>query len=67
MVNILGGSASWNAEDLAAALAVEEATLHLYGKAHRPGRKLGHVNAIGASPQHALTRARRVAAALGSA
>jgi 5-(carboxyamino)imidazole ribonucleotide synthase len=66
MVNILGGSAEWDAAALAAALAVEDATLHLYGKGHRPGRKLGHVNAIATSPEAALARARRVADALGS-
>jgi 5-(carboxyamino)imidazole ribonucleotide synthase len=67
MVNVLGGATSWDATALAAALEVPDATLHLYGKGHRPGRKLGHVNAIGASPEEALQRARRVAAALGSA
>ena len=28
-------------------LAVPGARLHLYGKEPRPGRKLGHVNAVG--------------------
>jgi 5-(carboxyamino)imidazole ribonucleotide synthase len=32
---------------LAAALAVEGAHVHLYGKSARPGRKLGHVTALG--------------------
>ena len=49
------------------ALPVEDTTLHLYGKSHRPGRKLGHVNAIASTPHEALDRARAVADALGSA
>ena len=27
-----------------------EAKVHLYGKAERPGRKIGHVNVLGAAP-----------------
>ena len=42
MVNLVGG-----APDAAAVLAVEGAHLHLYGKAPRPGRKLGHVTVTG--------------------
>jgi 5-(carboxyamino)imidazole ribonucleotide synthase len=45
MVNILGWSAGqepdWNG-----ILKLEGARLHLYGKAHKPGRKLGHVNLV---------------------
>jgi 5-(carboxyamino)imidazole ribonucleotide synthase len=67
MVNILGGASAWDASRLAAALAVEDTTLHLYGKSHRPGRKLGHVNAIATTPHEALHHARAVADALGSA
>jgi 5-(carboxyamino)imidazole ribonucleotide synthase len=67
MVNILGGPSPWDTSRLAAALAVEDTTLHLYGKSHRPGRKLGHVNAIAATPKEALHHARAVADALGSA
>jgi 5-(carboxyamino)imidazole ribonucleotide synthase len=33
-----------------AILAIPGARLHLYGKDPRPGRKLGHVNAVGADP-----------------
>jgi 5-(carboxyamino)imidazole ribonucleotide synthase len=64
MVNILGGTTAWDTTTLATALSVEDTTLHLYGKSHRPGRKLGHVNATAPSPTEALTRARRVADAL---
>lgn len=66
MVNVLGGEAPWGAAELGAALDVEDATLHLYGKGHRPGRKLGHVNAIGATVDEARRRARQAALALGS-
>jgi 5-(carboxyamino)imidazole ribonucleotide synthase len=43
-------------------LALDEAhvRLHLYGKASaRPGRKMGHLSATGATPAEALDRARR--------
>jgi 5-(carboxyamino)imidazole ribonucleotide synthase len=66
MVNVLGGPHPWGAAGLGAALEVEDATVHLYGKEHRPNRKLGHVNAIGASVDEARERALRAAAALGS-
>lgn len=66
MVNVLGGDEPWNAADFLAAVGVERTTLHLYGKDHRPGRKLGHVNAVGESVGETLDRARSVAAALGS-
>ena len=45
MVNILG----WDDDhepDWDAILKLEGARLHLYGKAHKPGRKLGHVNLV---------------------
>jgi 5-(carboxyamino)imidazole ribonucleotide synthase len=46
--------------------AIDGACLHLYGKREaRPGRKMGHVTVLGASPQDALERAGQVAAALG--
>ncbi len=66
MINVLGGPDPWDAAGLAAALEVDGATLHLYGKGHRPGRKLGHVNAVGGSAADALAAARRAAEALGS-
>lgn len=67
MVNILGGPSPWDMSRLAAALSVEDTTLHLYGKSHRPGRKLGHVNAIASTPKEALHHARAVVDALGGA
>lgn len=43
------------------ALAVPRAHVHLYGKAARPGRKLGHVTALGGSVDEARTSALRAA------
>jgi 5-(carboxyamino)imidazole ribonucleotide synthase len=49
-----------------AALALPGVRLHLYGKpGPRPGRKMGHLSATGATPGEALARARAAAAALG--
>jgi len=46
------------------ALAVKGAHIHLYGKEMRPGRKVGHVTALGAGIEAALTTARTAAALL---
>ena len=47
MVNLLGGQAPPPPGALARALVLEPAArIHLYGKAWRPGRKLGHVNLV---------------------
>ncbi|MBA3642618.1 MAG: hypothetical protein H0W59_00900, partial [Chloroflexia bacterium] len=40
--------------------------VHLYGKASRPGRKLGHVTVRAASVTEARTRAREAALRLGT-
>jgi 5-(carboxyamino)imidazole ribonucleotide synthase len=63
MVNILGRRAGPVGPDaLRAALAVPGAHLHLYGKREsRPGRKMGHVTALGASLAEAEAVARRAA------
>jgi 5-(carboxyamino)imidazole ribonucleotide synthase len=46
-------------------MAVAGAHVHLYGKAEvRPRRKMGHVTALGATPEEALARARAGAAAV---
>lgn len=45
MVNILGWTEGQE-PDWQAILELEGARLHLYGKAHKPGRKLGHVNLV---------------------
>ncbi|MDQ0613331.1 5-(carboxyamino)imidazole ribonucleotide synthase [Microbacterium sp. W4I4] len=49
MVNILGGPAEGALEDRFAQAMNEhpEAKIHTYGKAPRPGRKVGHVNVTG--------------------
>ena len=66
MVNLLGSTTGPARPDLEAALAVEGAHVHLYDKAEvRPGRKMGHVTALGESPANALAIARRAAAAVG--
>jgi 5-(carboxyamino)imidazole ribonucleotide synthase len=55
-VNVIGpDDGSDPRSRVAAALAVEGAHLHLYGKEARPGRKLGHVTALG--PDAATARA----------
>lgn len=59
MANLLGdlwadGEPRWDR-----ALAMPGVFLHLYGKADaRPGRKMGHLTAIGATPAEAAQRAR---------
>ncbi|AWN24690.1 5-(carboxyamino)imidazole ribonucleotide synthase [Deinococcus irradiatisoli] len=55
MVNILGWPED-HEPDWPGILALEGARLHLYGKAHKPGRKLGHVNL--AAPNEAVLRGR---------
>jgi len=51
-----------------AALAEPATRLHLYGKrVPRAGRKMGHLSAIGDTPEQALLRARAAAARLSNA
>ncbi len=65
MANVLGTQDERAVVDgLHGALTVRGAHVHLYGKAHRPGRKLGHVTALGGDRNLALARARAAAAAL---
>jgi 5-(carboxyamino)imidazole ribonucleotide synthase len=65
MVNVLGGpEAPDPSAALTAALAHPGAKVHLYGKGHRPGRKLGHVTAVADDPASALAVARAAADAL---
>jgi len=65
-VNVLGGGDPLARDALASVLGVEGAHLHWYGKAHRPGRKLGHVTVVGVEPAEVAERAWRAAAALGT-
>ncbi|OIH96979.1 5-(carboxyamino)imidazole ribonucleotide synthase [Curtobacterium sp. MCBA15_001] len=64
MVNVLGGPADG---DLAgrypdALAAFPEAKFHFYGKAPRPGRKIGHVTVVGDDVDDVVYRARAAAA-----
>ncbi|MEM9379793.1 MAG: 5-(carboxyamino)imidazole ribonucleotide synthase [Planctomycetota bacterium] len=65
MANLLGdlwadGTPRWDA-----ALALPGVSLHLYGKKEaRPGRKMGHLTAVAATPAEAAALARRARAAL---
>jgi len=66
-VNVLGADPpSEPARHLAAALAIQGAHVHLYGKVPRPGRKLGHVTVCGDDPADVRARAWAAAAALGT-
>jgi 5-(carboxyamino)imidazole ribonucleotide synthase len=65
-VNVLGRADGFDpADGMAEALAVPGVAVHLYGKAARPGRKLGHVTAMGDDVAGTRARARAAAAALG--
>lgn len=64
-VNLIGGPDTVEVADrLPLALGIRGAHVHLYGKATRPGRKLGHVTALGASTEDALETAQAAAALL---
>lgn len=65
MVNILGGRVTDLVAQREIALAVEpDVKVHLYGKSVKPGRKVGHVTAVGDDLDDVLARARRSAAIL---
>ena len=65
-VNVLGRSDGFDpADGLARALELPGVSVHLYGKLARPGRKLGHVTAMGNTAADVRDVARRAAAALG--
>jgi 5-(carboxyamino)imidazole ribonucleotide synthase len=65
MVNILGGPESGSLDERfpAAMAAHPEAKIHTYGKAPRPGRKVGHVTASGDDLDEVTYVARAAAAA----
>lgn len=55
--NLLGDLWEGGTPDFAKALAVPGVRVHLYGKREsRPGRKMGHLSADGATPEEALDR-----------
>lgn len=64
MVNVLGGPADGDLAGRypAALAAFPEAKYHFYGKAPRPGRKIGHVTVTGDDVDDAVYRARAAAA-----
>ena len=65
MANLLGDLWSVGEPDWAAALAVPEVKLHLYGKKDaRPGRKMGHLTAMANAPDEATDAVLRARAAL---
>jgi 5-(carboxyamino)imidazole ribonucleotide synthase len=54
IANLLGDLWDGGAPDFAAALTVPGVRLHLYGKTSaRPGRKMGHLSAVGDTPEAA--------------
>jgi len=63
MVNVVGSLAPGSLE---AARHVEGVFVHDYGKAWRPGRKLGHVTALGEEPDRPHVRAWESARAYGT-
>ncbi len=63
MVNVVGASEPGS---LAAARAVPDVYVHDYGKTWRPGRKLGHVTAVGDDPLDLHVRTWRSARAYGT-
>ena len=66
MVNLLGSSnGPASVKGLADALAVRGASVHIYGKLiSRPGRKMGHITALGPTVADAEVRARAAAEAI---
>jgi 5-(carboxyamino)imidazole ribonucleotide synthase len=63
MVNVVGSAAPGS---LSSARGVEGAFVHDYGKSWRPGRKLGHVTALGDEPATPRVRAWKGARAYGT-
>lgn len=68
MANLLGDLWQTGDPDWAAAAAMPEVKLHLYGKlAPRPGRKMGHLTALAADVATAEERARKARSVLAPA
>lgn len=60
MVNLLGDLWSPRTPDWEKAMALDSVNLHLYGKQEaRPGRKMGHLTAMGDSVQQAIELAQK--------
>jgi len=60
IANLLGDAWTDGPPDFARALTIPGVRLHLYGKSDaRPGRKMGHLSATGATPEEAVERVRQ--------
>ena len=60
MANLLGDLWEDGEPNWAAACAIPNVKLHLYGKLQpRPGRKMGHLTALGSDAEEAVRRARQ--------
>ncbi|MFP5326649.1 MAG: ATP-grasp domain-containing protein, partial [Acidimicrobiia bacterium] len=66
MVNVFGPADGSDPRSRASEALRNDVHLHLYGKTPRPGRKLGHVNAVADSVDDARARAWAAAGALGT-
>jgi 5-(carboxyamino)imidazole ribonucleotide synthase len=67
MANVLGGSDPDLRSRLNHVMAADPAVkVHLYGKPVRPGRKVGHVTALGGDQAEVRERARRAASYLAT-
>lgn len=65
MANLLGDEWSLGTPDWSAACAIPGVKLHLYGKSDpRPGRKMGHITALGATSEEAAAKALQARRAL---
>jgi 5-(carboxyamino)imidazole ribonucleotide synthase len=65
MANVLGGDDEDVYDRYIHVMAADPAVkVHMYGKAVRPGRKIGHVTVTGADPAELADRARRAASYL---
>jgi 5-(carboxyamino)imidazole ribonucleotide synthase len=65
MINLLGELWQGGEPRWAEALRLPGVRLHLYDKAEpRPGRKMGHLNCLAASPERAFALAHEARAAL---
>lgn len=64
MINILGGPADGDLDTPVRRAAADQPTakIHLYGKAPRPGRKIGHITVVGEDLDEVVYRARAAAA-----
>ncbi|KAH7097628.1 phosphoribosylaminoimidazole carboxylase [Auriculariales sp. MPI-PUGE-AT-0066] len=61
MVNLIGGKTPEELEaTVQAAYGIEGATIELYGKSWRTGRKLGHINVVGSSDAELRVRLRPI-------